>query len=98
MITCSIVYASMHTNARRLSESMLGALDPGQCIYAGLPDDRAFDADVLFWGGNTDTQTAQIQNFLEKAKQKEQQRKPSKDQGNKGKRTNGKRDDKQHKS
>ena len=72
MITCSIVYASMHTNARRLSESMLGALDPGHCIYAGLPDDRAFDADVLFWGGNTDTQTAEIQNFLEKAKQKEQ--------------------------
>ena len=35
---------------------------------------------------------------IRKAKQKEQQRKPSKDQGNRGKRTNGKRDDKQHKS
>lgn len=68
MLTCAIVYASMHTNARRLSESMLGALDRGQCIYCGLMDDRAFYADVIFWGGNTDTQTPEIENFLKKAK------------------------------
>lgn len=70
MLTCSIVYASLHTNARRLSESMVGALDRGQCIYVGLPHDNALYADVLFWGGNTDTLTPEIQAFLEKAKQK----------------------------
>lgn len=70
MLTCAIVYASMHTNARRLSESMIGALEPRQCIYAGMMDDKALYADVIFWGGNTDTQTEEMQNFLEKAKQK----------------------------
>lgn len=70
MLTCAIVYASMHTNARRLSESMVGALEQGQCIYTGPMDDKAFYADVIFWGGNTDTQTPEIQAFLQKAKEK----------------------------
>lgn len=70
MLTCAIVYASMHTNARRLSESMVGALDRGQCIYVGLINDCALDADVIFWGGNTDTQTPEIQAFLNKTKEK----------------------------
>ena len=70
MLTCSIVYATPHTNARRLAESMYAVLGPVQCIYKGRIDDRALAADVIFWGGNTDTVTEEIEDFLGKCEGK----------------------------
>lgn len=66
MLTCSIVYATPHTNARRLAESMYAVVGPGQCIYKGLMSDQALAADVIFWGGNTDTVTPEIEEFEKK--------------------------------
>lgn len=70
MVTCSIVYATPHTNARRLAESMYAVLGPARCVYMGKISDAALDADVIFWGGNTDTVTPEIEAFLEKIKGK----------------------------
>ena len=69
MITCSIVYATPHTNARRLAESMIAVVG-SQCIYMGMLNDAALQADVIFWGCNTDTQTPEMERFLEKAEGK----------------------------
>ena len=70
MLTCAIVYATPHTNARRLAETMYAVLGPQQCIYMGMMDDQCLLADVIFWGGNTDTVTPEIEEFLEKIKDK----------------------------
>jgi hypothetical protein len=69
MLTCSIVYATPHTNARRLAESMIAVVG-SQCIYMGLLDPAALAADVIFWGCNTDTQTPEMEKFLRKAEGK----------------------------
>lgn len=66
MLTCSIVYATPHTNARRLAESMYAVLGPSQCIYMGMMKEEALQADVIFWGGNTDTVTPEIEAFQKK--------------------------------
>ena len=50
MLTCAIVYATPHTNARRLAETMYAVLGPQQCIYMGMMDDQCLLADVIFWG------------------------------------------------
>lgn len=68
MLTCAIVYATPHTNARRLAETMYAVLGPQQCIYMGMMDDQCLLADVIFWGGNTDTVTPEIEEFLEKSR------------------------------
>jgi hypothetical protein len=65
MLTCSIVYASPNTNARRLAETM-EAVVGNQCIYMGAMSDKALNADVIFWGGNTDTKTPEILAFEKK--------------------------------
>ena len=65
MLTCSIVYASPNTNARRLAETM-EAVVGNQCIYMGAMSDQALNADVIFWGGNTDTKTPEILAFEKK--------------------------------
>lgn len=70
MLTCSIVYATPHTNARRLAESMYAVVGPTQCRYKGLISDAALHADVIFWGGNTDTVTPEIEDFLKKTEGK----------------------------
>lgn len=69
MLTCSIVYATPHTNARRLAESMIETVGT-QCIYMGGMNDKALVADVIFWGGNTDTVTPEIEAFTKKMKGK----------------------------
>ncbi len=69
MITCSIVYATPHTNARRLAESM-EAVVGNQCIYRGIFSEEALRADVIFWGCNTDTQTPEMEDFLKQAEEK----------------------------
>lgn len=66
MLTCSIVYATPHTNARRLAESMYAVLGSAQCIYMGRMKEEALQADVIFWGGNTDTVTPEIEAFQKK--------------------------------
>ena len=48
MLTCAIVYATPHTNARRLAETMYAVLGPQQCIYMGMMDDQCLLADVIF--------------------------------------------------
>ena len=35
MLTCAIVYATPHTNARRLAETMYAVLGPQQCSLYG---------------------------------------------------------------
>mgnify|MGYP000423548039 CR=1 FL=1 len=47
MLTCAIVYATPHTNARRLAETMYAVLGPQQCIYMGMMDDQCLSADVI---------------------------------------------------
>ena len=70
MITCAIVYATPHTNARRLAETMYAVLGPAQCIYMGLMSEECMNADVIFWGGNTDTVTPEIEAFTEMIRDK----------------------------
>ena len=69
MLTCSIVYATPHTNTRRLAETMIAVVG-NQCIYMGKFCDAALQADVIFWGCNTDTQTPEMEEFLKKAEGK----------------------------
>ena len=70
MLTCAIVYATPNTNARRLAETMYSVLGPQQCIYKGMMSEECMNADVIFWGGHTDTVTPEIEAFTKMIKDK----------------------------
>ena len=70
MLRCAIVYTTLNDNTRRLAECMYGALPRGVCLYMGKPCRQALAADVIFWGNNAGIQSAEIDAFLEQAKQR----------------------------
>ena len=72
MLRCAIVYTTLNDNTRRLAECMYGALPRGVCLYMGKPCRQALAADVIFCGNNAGIQSAEIDAFLEQAKQRRQ--------------------------
>lgn len=70
MLRCAIVYTTLNDNTRRLAKCMYGALPRGVCLYMGKPCRQALAADVIFWGNNAGIQSAEIDAFLEQAKQR----------------------------
>ena len=50
----AIVYSTRTGNTKMLADAVLEALEGKDVIYAGVPDDRAYEADVIFLGFWTD--------------------------------------------
>ena len=50
----AIVYSTRTGNTKMLADAVMEALEGKDVIYAGVPDDRAYEADVIFLGFWTD--------------------------------------------